>query len=62
MLGLIFGEICENTERKAEFAAARAQLRRALEMMSSADSDAEELRAELKALQSSALHTAHVHI
>ena len=36
----------------------RAQLRRALEMMSTADSNAEELRAELKALQSSALHTA----
>ena len=57
-IAMIFGEICEKTERKAEFTAARAQLRRALEMMSSADSDAEELRAELKALQTSALHTA----
>ena len=57
-IATIFGDISENPERKAEFAASRAQLRRALEMMSTADSDAEELRAELKALQSSALHTA----
>ena len=44
-LAMVFGDICENSDKKAEFAAARAQLRRALEMMYNTDEAAAELRA-----------------